>query len=662
MRVKVGNVTSEDREQIEFDTDGSVQVAFTDSPAGNATVSVSAIAALSGGGPLGAVALGQPTFDKAHGDVLLLSDTMHNAFPGLCVTPKRRHMVVFRRATSHTPSVGVICRAYLNLGTSIYMVNAVGAGSVASPGFDTIINDGTLDCRDPNVSTLSDGRIALSFPKTMVSGGLELLQNAYVCFSSDDGATWTTPTAVTTNFTKWAACTSPVIEHNGALYLPIFGSSAVTQPAVGDLATFVKSTDGGVTWTQGATILDGTSGGLNLEITEVTMTNAPNGDLLAAVRVDGANEIQFFRSTDHGATWANANATDSQQSHIAGLSSPRMLTDDTGLVVSVIRDPVTLMPGIFWSPDNGNSWPGPLLFDDNTHLGKVYSQYDYSGMALTAPGVICVVYAMELDVNHSDLRVKFIHTRPGVSPTGTFVPAVTLASPAAATQTPAASPALWLDAASLSALADNTAVATWPDKSGNSNDATASGSAQPTYLKAAYAQNVPGVKFDGVANALKVAANFAAADGIATVFVVGKRRLTTGASNQYLLSERNTASGWVLYLTNSGTLTFSHISAAAAKNTSITTVSAHRGSYDGTNLRTAVSGAQTALVASGFTVYTGPTELFIGAVDNNDDGVADNNFLDGTILEILIYTRVLSRVETYQTEAYLTNRYGITLL
>src|SRR6476620_9249766 len=65
---------------------------------------------------------------------------------------------------------------------------------------------------------------------------------------------------------------------------------------------------------------------------------------------------------------------------------------------------------------------------------------------------------------------------------------------------------LWVRAESLVSLANNAAVATWKDESGNGNDLVqATGSKRPVYL--ANVESLPGVSFDGSDDLLATGGN-----------------------------------------------------------------------------------------------------------------------------------------------------------
>src|SRR5947199_7465033 len=77
---------------------------------------------------------------------------------------------------------------------------------------------------------------------------------------------------------------------------------------------------------------------------------------------------------------------------------------------------------------------------------------------------------------------------------------------------------LWVRAESLVSLANNAAVSTWKDESGNGSDLVqATGSKRPVYV--ANVEGLPGVSFDGVDDVLATGGNAFATDKHVILFV-----------------------------------------------------------------------------------------------------------------------------------------------
>ena len=91
----------------------------------------------------------------------------------------------------------------------------------------------------------------------------------------------------------------------------------------------------------------------------------------------------------------------------------------------------------------------------------------------------------------------------------------------------------WLDASRLT-VADGSLLSTWSDSSGNGRDATAAGTARPTFRTNGTSNGHAAVEFDGVANVLVTAAPVSTAVDNFSLFVVAS--LTSGTTQSPFLS------------------------------------------------------------------------------------------------------------------------------
>lgn len=91
----------------------------------------------------------------------------------------------------------------------------------------------------------------------------------------------------------------------------------------------------------------------------------------------------------------------------------------------------------------------------------------------------------------------------------------------------------WLDASKLT-VADGSPVATWSDSSGNGQDATAAGTARPTFRTNGTSNGHAAVEFDGVANVLATSAPVSTAVDNFSLFAVAS--LTSGTTQSPFLS------------------------------------------------------------------------------------------------------------------------------
>lgn len=142
-------------------------------------------------------------------------------------------------------------------------------------------------------------------------------------------------------------------------------------------------------------------------------------------------------------------------------------------------------------------------------------------------------------------------------------------------------PTVWLKADAIPGLADGAAIASWPDSSGNGNDAVqATGANQPLY-KTSIVNSKPVVRFDGTNDELLAPMPVGATK---TFFFVVKKRGAIGAVSQaaygvggfeqLLTNTAFSAAGWVYWETgadiggdptNWGVVTFKHESVSSVK-------------------------------------------------------------------------------------------------
>lgn len=217
----------------------------------------------------------------------------------------------------------------------------------------------------------------------------------------------------------------------------------------------------------------------------------------------------------------------------------------------------------------------------------------------------------------------------------------------------------WADASQITGLVDGDPVATWPDLSGNSRDATQStSSARPTY-RTAQANGLPVVRFDGVDDYLALAAyEPLAVDGSAvSVFAVAKPTVT----GRHLLGTRGggfiwrvtAASTWSHFVINRGSAAVTGTALVDVWNSyqgemTLTNKAADTGSF-----RVGYNGIFSAATAAAPTFLPG-TPLHLGT----QGGDFLNLFLAGDEAEILIYDSVLSAADRVKVEDYLRAKWA----
>ena len=269
----------------------------------------------------------------------LLDNGSHPGFPGAVNAPDGNLVVSWREGANHAPSKGVI---------KVARYTQAGAVVQAST---TVIDDATYDARDPGMTVLSDGRIALSYFIWDQILAVPILDGMRVTFSSDSGVTWSAPVTVDSAFTTWAAGAGAVVElPNGHLLLPTYGVSA---GQTFQHAQVSRSTDSGVTWAPLAVMGNGdTQGGRHYQEPNIILTD--RGDLLALMRSDQALAHYAARSSDNGVTWSTPTLA------FPGNGSPR-ITNHAGFLHAVHRHETTGRTVKISSADSGMTWGNQIV-------------------------------------------------------------------------------------------------------------------------------------------------------------------------------------------------------------------------------------------------------------------------------------------------------------
>jgi hypothetical protein len=238
-------------------------------------------------------------------------------------------------------------------------------------------------------------------------------------------------------------------------------------------------------------------------------------------------------------------------------------------------------------------------------------------------------------------------------------------------------------AADVGVTTNNNKVTQWNDLSGNGHHVTqADTSKAPTYSATGGPNSRPTMTFDGTDDFLASAAHFWGSDDL-TVIVVMKfgnatrdvqeiflaRGITSGSRAQWNFRGLNDQPGTTsdyrfrfFYFKDGGVTNFTHQTnvSGSTKSTSYKTYS-HVGNV-GTAQNIFINGASEAYTA----VVTGTGDNTI--YDNADPGIvigaidetAPSNFFQGSISEIIVYSRALTTAERSGLEQnYLCKKYGL---
>ncbi len=298
----------------------------------------------------------------------------------------------------------------------------------------------------------------------------------------------------------------------------------------------------------------------------------------------------------------------------------------------------------------------------------------YSVRRATSPGGPYALIARPSAATYADVNVTGATTyyytvavdRNGTEgPVSSPVLAVPIAPP-----TPPAAPldglVLALDAGNLT-LSDGALVDLWPDASGGAVDASASGSARPTFVAAGIGGRAS-VRFDGVDDFLRLPEGFEDfTDGMSlyvvaepTVLQSGFKLLAlgNGQSLQNIVLGRSGDTDGVQYFATSTTNVGSSVDTAAAFVTgqaSILSVDQGGGPVD------------TMVVADVARdgVPIGSGEVFVPQIQSRDLNYVGRSYwfegwFEGEIAEVLLYDRALSSAERGEVLDYLAAKYQLS--
>lgn len=327
----------------------------------------------------------------------ITAGTAYRAFPGIAKLATGDLLVVFREATDHVSVDGTIRKTVSDDEGATWSA----LSTILTPG-------GGLDARDPEVLVLEHGadagRVIVYY--TLWNGtSTDGSHTSWLIYSDDDGATWSSPVAVTNSFTFFAFVHGMTELPNGDLLAAIYGTDDGDDQDLPSVRVS-RSTDGGETWAHLAEVADGQT---SRPWAEPNLRTLHSGEVLCGLRSDvdpGAvhNEIHLSRSTDSGATWSTP------VGKVAGSGKPALFQSSTGLLYLARRSPPkTSSTASFGdgrsalqvSNDLGFSWSGPsteLDFSNGSGEPMVYASF----VELDS-GQVAMVYSLEHSSTDADL-------------------------------------------------------------------------------------------------------------------------------------------------------------------------------------------------------------------------------------------------------------------
>lgn len=282
---------------------------------------------------------------------------------------------------------------------------------------------GATDWRMENIYCIPAGPYKGRLLMQGYSDGSGATANSKIAHSDDNGVTWSSARSCydpNVAFTSYNLGNKPI-------QLGADQGYALLQAGYGRktggvyVATILRSTDGGITWSYLSTALDGTSAGEQPE--EPALLRMNNGQILIAIREDVTDTIRTLKSTDNGATW-NSIASTAASFAVPGEGKAILHEFDSGAIILSTRAALN-QPGtsaqeqVFYvSHDYGSTW-GPFQKVD-----PVTAYYGvYGAFVKVAPNLALFAYGVQHPSSSArgEVRCQYFIDGSGVTPLGGVV-------------------------------------------------------------------------------------------------------------------------------------------------------------------------------------------------------------------------------------------------
>jgi len=304
----------------------------------------------------------------------------YEAFPDVCRLKDGRLLAVFYAGYGH------VSRPNARLPKGGRVCGCFSADEGRTWGEPFVVVDLDEDDRDPSVTQLPDGTLLCNFFQGREVG------RVFVVRSTDGGKTWDAKPVVVEpppGLDKIYCSTRIFRLPDSTLLLPVYGR---TKGVKNYASAFIRSTDGGKTWGDGALVRDDRSHSYGH--CEPAVERLPDGKLVCHLRPCMCQT----ESTDNGRTWTPP--------HRLGFrgDAPDLLLTSGGVLLSAHRHPGT---SLHYSLDGGKTW------SENVRLDVVGGAYP-SLVERTDGTVLCVYYEEGRGSNIRACRLRV--TRDGVKP------------------------------------------------------------------------------------------------------------------------------------------------------------------------------------------------------------------------------------------------------
>jgi hypothetical protein len=218
-------------------------------------------------------------------------------------------------------------------------------------------------------------------------------------------------------------------------------------------------------------------------------------------------------------------------------------------------------------------------------------------------------------------------------------------------------------------IATDEGVGEWRDFSGNNYHVTqATNTARPVYKATGGPGSKPAIQFDGTNDFLASAAHWWGSDDL-TVIVVMKHANATRDAVETFFARWQATNPRRQFALDGATTALSYVRryivAADGINGTVSTGTAKQATYEVISWTSAGSGTPTLHANGSAQSVSGATTTIVNGSDTKASVGALNidttpiNFLQGSISEIIVYSRALSADERVGVEQYLKAKYGL---
>lgn len=314
----------------------------------------------------------------------ITDDSKYNAWPVVCRLHNGNLLLAYTKGDGHHLD---------NTGRPVCKISTNDGASWGSEV--TIYDDPSLWVSIMGISQVASGRVfaVLWRDNYAVSG----TGQSGLCYSDDNGATWTTWATLTNGFTQESYGAGPVLEvAAGNLQLTIEGSNS-GQAIANRSSHTLKSTDGGSTWPTEVTVRNYVTDSRPYYESKLVLLDTLT--MLCMHRTSGGTGTHYISSSaDSGATWG------APVSAFSGYGAPSTIQASWGTLVTVTRRNSDAACVAFTSIDRGATWSAGVALD------ATMFEMEYGCPVQTLDGRYLVVYGSQPTsaLTNSDIKQIYV--------------------------------------------------------------------------------------------------------------------------------------------------------------------------------------------------------------------------------------------------------------